>query len=599
MIKAFDLRQKFADYWVNLPSIHRHVPPAPLVLKEDPTTLFTSSGMQQLVPYLAGEPHALGRRLYNIQPCFRSTDIEEVGDNRHTTFFEMMGNWSLNDYFKNEQIPWMYDFFVKILGLPKDKLFVTVFEGSREVPRDEESAVIWKNLGIAQDHLLFYDAKKNWWSRSGDPAHMPEGEIGGPDTEVFYEFADVVHDKRFGLLCHPNCDCGRFLEIGNSVFIQYQKNNGKISEMQQKNVDYGGGLERILAAVNDQPDMFKTDLFNDVVKEIEENTGKKYSDPLSTSAIRIITDHLKVAVFLIKEGILPSNKEHGYVLRRFLRRAAIKMHQLKGGLTPSFDEIIDRGVLKTYEGQQVIDRDKYRPLIFQVVNEEMQRFGETLDRGLKHFTKLSDNRIEAEAFNLFASYGFPFEITAELAEQRGVIINKTTFDEMYNTHKKLSKKVSSGMFTGGLADHSEQVIKYHTATHLLHQALRDVLGFSVRQEGSNITGERLRFDFSFSRKPTDDELAKVESIINQRIGDCLPVHFEIMPKSKADQIGALSFFREKYGAEVKVYFVGGYSKEFCGGPHVKNTSEIGKIKIDRVKKIGSNLIRVYLQSVNS
>src|SRR3989338_10820331 len=271
MIKAFDLRQKFADYWVNLPSIHRHVPPAPLVLKEDPTTLFTSSGMQQLVPYLAGEPHALGRRLYNIQPCFRSTDIEEVGDNRHTTFFEMMVNWSLNDYFKNEQIPWMYDFFVKILGLPKDKLFVTVFEGSREVPRDEESAVIWKDLGIAQDHLLFYDANKNWWSRSGDPAHMPESEIGVPDTEVFYEFADVVHDKRFGLLCHPNCDCGRFLEIGNSVFIQYQKNNGKISEMQQKNVDYGGGLERILAAVNDQPDMFKTDLFTDVVKEIEEN----------------------------------------------------------------------------------------------------------------------------------------------------------------------------------------------------------------------------------------------------------------------------------------------------------------------------------------
>jgi len=602
MINANDLRRKFADYWSSKKLGHREIPPAPLVLKEDPTTLFTSSGMQQLVPNLTGSPHPLGKRLYNIQPCFRATDIDEVGDNRHTCFFEMMGNWSLGDYFKEEQIPWMWDFFVKELELSKSKLYISVFSGTKEVPKDLESELIWKKLGISDDHIFFYDATKNWWSRSGPPEKMPDGEIGGPDAEVFYEFTDVPHDKKFGENCHPNCDCGRFLEIGNSVFIQYQKNNGKIIEMEQKNVDYGGGFERILSAINDQPDMFKTELFIDIVKEIEENTSKKYTDPLSIQAIRIIADHLKVAVFLIIEGIVPSNKEHGYILRRYLRRAAVKMHQLTGGLTPSFDQILDRGVLRVYDGIQGIDRHKQRSLIFQVVNREMERFSESLDRGLKHFTKLSDNQMEAEAFNLFASYGFPFEITAELAKQRGVMINKITFDEMYKTHQKLSRKVSSGMFKGGLADHSEQVIRYHTATHLLHQSLRDVLGDEVRQEGSNITGERLRFDFSLSRKPSDEEIKKVEEIINQKIKEALPARFEIMPKEKADQIGALSFFKEKYGDKVKVYFIGGssdnpglsYSKEFCGGPHIANTSEIGPIKITKIKKIGANLIRIYL-----
>ncbi len=595
------LREKFSQFWSSSPRDHKPIPPAPLVLKDDATTLFTSSGMQQLIVNLAGGSHPQGNRLFDIQPCFRSTDIDEVGDNRHTTFFEMMGNWSLGDYFKEEQLEWCWGFFTKELALPKEKLYVTVFEGGNGVPKDQQSVVIWKKLGVPDSHIFYYSADKNWWSRAGAPDQMPEGEIGGPDSEVFYEF-DTPHDPKFGQNCHPNCDCGRFLEIGNSVFIQYRKEkDGSLSELPQKNVDYGGGLGRILMAVNNQPDVFLIDVFSPIIQTIEKVTGKQYIDEEEKKDMRIIADHLKGATMMLAEGVEPANKMQGYMVRRLLRRIAIKLYDLEK--ITNWDDVaaISDIILDIYDGA-IVEKNEVKQKVTGKIQQELNRFIQTLDRGMKEIAKLGKITEDA-AFDLYQSYGFPFEITAELATQKGVILDKRLFEEAAQRHADKSRSTSSGMFKGGLADHSEKVIKYHTATHLLHQALRDVLGSEVRQEGSNITGDRLRFDFSFSTKPTDDEIKKIESIINDKIKEALPVHFEIMPKEKADQIGALSFFKEKYGSEVKVYFVGGstnspqaaYSKEFCGGPHVKSTSEIGSVKITKLKKIGANLMRVYAE----
>lgn len=594
-----ELRKAFANFWEK--KNHRAIPPAPLVLKKDPTTLFTSSGMQPIVRYLEGVPHPLGKRLYNIQPCFRAVDIDEIGDNRHTTFFEMMGNWSLGDYFKKEQLEWCWSFFLKELKLPKERLHITVFEGGSGVARDVESATTWEKLGLPDDHIHYYDATKNWWSRAGTPNKMPAGEIGGPDSEVFYEFTDVPHDKKFGERCHPNCDCGRFLEIGNSVFIQFRrKADGTLEELPQKNVDYGGGLERILAAVNDVNDIFQTNLFSKIIASIETITKKSY-EGTNEPSMQIIADHMKAATFFITDGVMPSNKQQGYMLRRLIRRSIVKLHQLKQGEVLPLDlTLIADSVTKIYGEIYFPKKQAYS--FTEILTDEVYRFGKSLHKGIQLINQLKyiDGKT---AFDLYQNHGFPLELTRELAEEKGQKIDVSTFEEEFKRHQELSRSSSAGMFKGGLADHSEQVLKYHTATHLLHQALRDVLGGEVRQEGSNITGERLRFDFSLSRKPTDEEMQKVETIINGKIKDALPVHFEIMPKSKADQIGALSFFREKYGNEVKIYFVGGstgspqdaYSKEFCGGPHVKNTSEIGSVKITRLKKIGANLMRVYAE----
>lgn len=597
MISHRELRKLFAEFWSDAVRKHKAVQAAPLVLQNDATTLFTSSGMQPLVPYLLGEVHPQGMRLFDIQPSIRTQDIEEVGDNRHTTFFEMMGNWSLGDYFKKEQLAWKWEFLTSVLGLSADKLHVSIFEGNQSVPMDTESEVIWKELGISDDHIWKYGVEKNWWSRSGPPEKMPAGEIGGPDSEVFYDFG-TDHDIKFGDSCHPNCDCGRFMEIGNSVFIQYQKEqDGNLKQLLQKNVDFGGGLERILAACNNNPDIFEIDIFKSIIEEIEKTTDKKYVD--HRESMRVIADHIRAAVFLIADGVTPSNKGHGYVLRRLLRRSALKMHQMNSGLTPTFDSIIDRGVLNMYDGVQGIDRNKQRSEITQVVSQEMKKFADSLDRGLKYFNKLDDNQLSAEAFNLYSSYGFPYEIFEELALQRGVKLDKSIFDEMSQSHKKLSQQVSAGSFKGGLADTSDQVIKYHTATHLLHQALKDIFGSDARQEGSNITQERLRFDVRLDRKPTDNELQQVENIINTKINEDLQVSFKMMPREEADKIGAASFFKEKYNDIVKVYFIGDYSKEFCGGPHVEHTGMIGPIEIFKVKKIGSNMLRIYVRSKQS
>jgi len=381
------LRKQYGDFWADRD--HKEVPPIPLVPKDDPTTLFTGSGMQQLVPYLLGEPHPLGKKLYNIQPCFRSQDIEEVGDNRHTTFFEMMGNWSLGTYFKKEQIPWFWEFLTRVLGLNKDKLYVSVFKGSPEIGEDTEAYEAWIKAGVDANHIFKYGPEKNWWSRAGVPENMPAGEPGGPDSEVFYEFTAVPHDPKFGETCHPNCDCGRFLEIGNSVFMQFKKNgDGTFTELPAKNVDFGGGLERILAAANDDPDIFKTDLYAKIVTAVETETGKSYNDPAFRSQIRIIADHLKASVFIIKNGVFPTNKEQGYFLRRLLRRAAVKMHQLTGRLNPiALGTIADEGVLATYDTVH-FERAKDRDAIVRVIEEEIDRFGRSIERGLKEIQKV-------------------------------------------------------------------------------------------------------------------------------------------------------------------------------------------------------------------
>ncbi len=590
MITHVQLREKFAKFWKS--HDHQEVPPIPLVPKDDPTTLFTGSGMQQLVPYLLGEPHPLGKKLYNIQPCFRTQDIEEVGDNRHDTFFEMMGNWSLGTYFKKEQLAWFFEFLTKELQLPKENLYASVFSGTKDLPEDSESYDIWKSLGIPENRIFKYGPEKNWWSRAGVPENMPTGEPGGPDSEVFFEFTEIKHNPKYGKVCHPNCDCGRFLEIGNSVFMQYKKNSdGSFSELPNKNVDFGGGIERIIMALENKNDLFETNIFTKIITSLENITGKKY--PESKKEMRIIADHIKSSVFLIKEGVIPSNKEQGYVLRRILRKASLNLHKIGVDIKQIFslDELC-QGVIDTY-GDIYFDVKNDRKIIAPIIQEEMNKFGKALARGMTEIMNTPDRELENKAFYYYQSYGLPLEIIEEIFDNLNKKVDKKAFRDQFEKHRKMSRTASAGKFKGGLADQSEQVLKYHTATHLLHQALFDVLGNEVRQEGSNITGERLRFDFYCGRKPTQEEITKVETIVNNKIKESLAVSFKIIPKAEAMKIGAKAFFREKYPDMVKVYFVGNYSKEFCSGPHVKNTSEIGKITIYKFEKTGSNLYRIY------
>lgn len=602
-----DIRKKYIEFFVQ--KGHKEIALAPLVPENDPTTLFTSSGMQPLVPFLLGQTHPEGKRLVDSQPSFRAEDIEEVGDNRHTTFFEMLGNWSLGDYFKQEQLSWFWEFLTKEVGLDSKKLYVSIFEGDESVPEDKESYDIWRGLGIPEDHIYKYGVKKNWWSRSGTPDKMPVGEIGGPDSEVFYEFTQIEHDEKFGKKCHPNCDCGRFMEIGNSVFIQYiKKEDGSLEELAQRNVDFGGGLERITAASNDDPDIFKTDLYQTITSAIVQVIGKEY-DGEHKSALRVIADHMKAAIFLITTGVIPSNKLQGYVLRRLLRRCAIKMYQLGGGLTPNFDQISEE-VLAIYDGIY-FERVNIREQVFKVIKEEIERFAKTLDHGLKEIEKIEkiDGKI---AFDLYQTFGFPYEVTEELFRQKGQEIDREQFRAEFEKHRELSRTASAGMFKGGLADHSEITIKYHTATHLLHQALRDVLGDSVFQKGSNITSERLRFDFSFDRKMTDEEIKKTEEIINQRIKEDLKVDRMIIPIEKAKEMNAIGLFNDKYAKEVSIYGVGPdykldlkakdqrdragyYSLEFCGGPHVEHTGVIGGVKIIKEEAISAGIRRIRIE----
>lgn len=607
---------------------HARIANSPLVLLNDPTTLFTSSGMQALIPYLLGEIHPDGKRLVNAQNCIRTQDIEEVGDNRHTTFFRMVGNWSLGDYFKKEQLTWFFTFLTdkeKGLGLNPQKLYVTVFAGDEKnnIPKDTESATIWKELyrskgieakevellneeqggklGMQDGRIFYYDVKKNWWSRSGVPDNMPSGEPGGPDSEVFYDFG-TAHDKAFGEYCHPNCDCGRFMEIGNSVFMQYQKQeDGSFKELPQKNVDFGGGFERFAAAVNNDSDVFTSDLYKNIISEIEQSTSKSYSDASVTKLMRVIADHLKASVFLIKDGVTPSNKEQGYVLRRLLRRAAVKMYLLNAAKLDHsvFSKIID-AVISTERNINDNDFDQKNDYIHQTILTELEKFTQTLSKGFKEMEKNID-QLDHVAFDLFQTHGFPFEIIEELAKEKGKGVDKKTFQDALQKHKDLSRTQSAGKFKGGLADHSEKTIMGHTATHLLHQALRDVLGNHVHQTGSNITSERVRFDFNYENRLTDEQIEEIQKIVNKKIEENLPVHFELIPTSEAHTMGAIGLFMDTYGEKSKIYFIGdtsknyksAYSIEFCGGPHVDFTGVLKSFKIIKQENLGKNQKRLY------
>lgn len=605
---------------------HKRITNSSLVLVNDPTTLFTSSGMQALLPYLLGETHASGKRLVNIQNCLRSQDIDEVGDNRHTTFFRMLGNWSLGDYFKSQQLTWFFEFLIdkdQGIGLDPHNLYVTVFAGGKDIHKDDDSIAIWKKLfnqqgidatlvnnaekeGMQNGRIFTYGVNKNWWSRSGIPENMPPGEPGGPDSEVFYDFG-TPHDNKFGRYCHPNCDCGRFMEIGNSVFMQFIKQkNGTFKDLPQRNVDFGGGLERLSAAKNHNPDVFMTDLYQDIISVIEEITNKSYTDQPAKTSIRIIADHLKAATFLMIDGVAPSNKEQGYVLRRLLRRAAVKIYQLQGSLPliADFQKIVDA----ILQSEGAIDsrcvKNKARNKIFPLVDEELSKFAKSLERGLKELEKNIDH-LDEISFDLYQNHGFPLEIIEELAKEKGRKVDRNTFTEALARHRDLSRTASSGMFKGGLSNHSEITVMGHTATHLLHQALRDVLGNSLHQSGSNITPDRIRFDFNFDRKLTDQEIKQVEDIVNDKISSNLPVHFELVPTKEAYDIGAIGLFMDTYGKKSKIYFIGGdnpyeknsknkpYSIEFCGGPHVNFTGALKSFKIIKQDNLGRGLKRIY------
>ena len=592
---------------------HAHIPSASLVPEGDATTLFTSAGMQPMMPYLLGQKHPHGTRLVDSQKCFRAVDIDGIGDNRHTTFFEMLGNWSLGDYFKDKQLEWFFTFLTNKqegLGLDPQKIFVTVFVGGSGVPKDDEAIQIWQSLfakvGINTqegDHIFAYPEDKNWWSRSGIPEKMPVGEPGGPDSETFYDFGiDLKLHENSSFKnepCHPNCDCGRFLEIGNSVFMQYLKQaDGSLQELPHKNIDFGGGLTRLEAAVNNDPDMFKISSLYPLIQEIEIISGKSYQVAENQAPIRIIADHLTAATFLIKDGVMPSNKAQGYVLRRLLRRAAVKMYFLTNNLS-SLDSLaaLSSKVTQFYS-PLYFDFKKDTPAIQGEIKMEIVKFGKALDKGIKELQK--NPHVDGKtAFDLYQNQGFPLEITTEILSQLNIAIDTKQFEVEFEKHKELSRSASAGMFKGGLADHSQTVTAYHTVTHLLHAALRQILGDHVGQKGSNITAERLRFDFSHPEKVTEDQLHSIEELINQKISEKLPVTREELPKDKAIELGALAFFGQKYPDIVSVYTVGDsqnfFSKELCGGPHVTNTQELAKIKIVKQESLGAGMRRLYLQ----
>jgi len=626
-MKSNEVRTKYIEFFQD--KKHAFIPSAPLVTQNDPTTLLVSSGMQPLLNYFLGEKHPNGTRIVDSQIAIRAQGITnddtlEVGDNRHTTCFEMLGNWSFGDYFKKEQIQWISEFLFDVIKLDPQKIYVTAYSGDDKynIPKDSESVEIWKTIfkerqieaneiemGTEKDAAskgmqgsrIFYYKDKNWWSRSGLPQNMPVGEPGGPDSELFYDFG-TKHDKAYGENCHPNCDCGKFLELGNSVFMQYQKKDeNTFVLLPNKNVDFGGGLERITAASMNEADIFKTDLHYSIIEKIEIVSGLKYEGK-DRASMRLIADHVKGSTFLIAQGVLPANKMQGYILRKLIRRAYVKMYMLNSEVTSeSFAELADE-VVKIYEdlddGYGFKLELSQSDHIKQIISEEISRFSTTLKNGLKLFNKISDSEItENFAFDLFQSSGFPFEITFDLAKQKGVELDRTKFNKLFEEHQKKSRAGASEMFKGGLADTSEQTTRLHTATHLLHKALREVLGNHVKQMGSNITAERLRFDFSHFEKMTDEQIAKVEQIVNEKIQEKLPVQSEILSKADAEKTGAIHFFGDKYGDKVTVYYIGddlktAWSKEFCGGPHVKNTSEIGKFKIIKEESASRGVRRI-------
>lgn len=582
---------------------HKRIENAPLVLQNDPTTLFTSSGMQPLVPYLLGEQHPQGKRLVNVQNCFRAQDIDEIGDNRHTTFFRMIGNWSFGDYFKKKQLPWFFEFLTEELQLDPHRLYVTVFKGYKNIPKDKEAAAIWTELFKSKNvnpegRIFYYGTQENWWSRAGVPENMPNDEPGGPDSEVFFDF--YPQQEPIGEDLKMYSHNGRLLEIGNSVFMEYKKQGNDFIELPHKNVDFGGGLERLLAAAQNQQDIFQTSLFSSIIHVIEQTTNCLYQD--QKESMRIIADHLTASVFICSNTVTPSNKEQGYILRRLIRRGLDNLHQLNGKeITPIIETIVEQ-----YKNTDRYLVDSYAQIKNTILEEE-QKYTKTRTQAKKFIQKkynttgdelMGSTEISIEdAFALYTTHGLsPTQITS-----LGYSFDKKSFAQKMKQHQDISRKGATKKFAGGLEDHKEKTIMGHTATHLLHQALRDVLGSHVHQTGSNITNERVRFDFNCEDTLTEEQIQKVDTIVNNKIGENLQVHFEMISTEKAKRIGAIGLFDTTYGDVSKIYFIGGssmqpknaYSIEFCGGPHVNFTGEIKSFKIIKQENLGNKQKRLY------
>ena len=664
-----EIRKKYLDFFAARG--HEVIPSASLVPENDPTTLFTGSGMQPLVPYLMGKEHPKGTRLTDSQKCFRAEDIEEVGDNRHTTFFEMLGNWSLGDYFKKEQLRWFFEFLTdekEGVGLNPKNLYVTAFIGDEasSVPKDTESVEIWKELfsekeidasvveigsekdgykkGMQNGRIFYYDAAKNWWSRAGKPENMPEGEIGGPDSEVFYDFG-TEHDPEFGEHCHPNCDCGRFLEIGNSVFMEYLKTEKGFEKLPKQNVDFGGGLERITAAVNNDSDVFKVDLLSGIIQQLEIWTGKKYEDIQCQTSFRIIADHLRAAVFMISDGVLPSSSEQGYFVRRLLRRAVLYADKL--GLNQNDLYKIVLTLSEVYK-KSYPEIEEKRSELAKILQKEEAQFRKTLKRGAKTLEVFVKDNVELGdsvsvvaadelkkhiptlktyengdnfpihkpingkvLFDVYTTHGFPAELSIsefnnlrkryglkELSKEQEERLLKE-FRVLFKQHQETSRAGAEQKFKGGLADHGEKTVQYHTATHLLLAGLRKELGDHVHQAGSNITSERLRFDFTHPEKVERDVLDRVEKYVNDAIKAGATVSIETMDKEDAENDSTIEgSFWDRYPDKVNIYTVKGsdgivYSRELCGGPHVENTGTIsGTFKITKEESSAAGVRRI-------
>ncbi len=586
---------------------HVLIPNVSLVPENDPTLLFVNSGMFPLVPYLSGQPHPSGKRLVNVQRSLRFEDIDEVGDSTHTIAFHMIGNWSLGDYFKKEQLPWVYEFLIEVLGLSPEKLFATVFAGDESAPKDEESIQIlkevFKKYGIEAkegERIFAYGKKSNWWKR-GDKV----GELGGPDSEIFYYLGDGS-----GIRKNPEDNEGEFLEIGNSVFMQYRKTETGWEELVQKNVDFGGGLERLALVVQGKKDIFLTDNFYPIIQEIENISGRKYTEDLEIEkSMRILADHMRASTFLAMDGVSPSNKDQGYILRRLLRRMT------RAGRSLGFEKDLSiRLVKKVTETFSWLypQLETKRQEIERVFALEEDRFRKTLEKGQKELEKkltkdtYTIDELANLAFEFYQSFGYPAEIFLEDIKEKKISINEqefnTVFEKLFTEHKEGSRSGAETKFKGGLAEHTDTVIKYHTTTHLLHQALRSVLGDHVSQQGSNITNERLRFDFSHPKKLTEEEINEVEEIINEKISESLPVSSIVLSKEEAERTGALHFFGDKYGSDVSVYYIGddlfsAFSKEFCGGPHVSNTKELKPVKLYKQENLGVGKQRIYAKFI--
>ena len=583
-----DLRAMFLKFFQD----HGHavISSASVIPENDPTVLFTTAGMHPLVPYLMGQKHPAGTRLTDVQKCVRTGDIEDVGDFSHLTFFEMLGNWSLGDYFKKEMIPWSWEFLTseKYLGLPKDRLAFTVFAGDKDCPRDEESANLWRSCGVADDHIFYLPKENNWWG--------PAGVSGpcGPDTEMF-----IITDKEpCGPDCSPACSCGRYLEIWNDVFMQYnKKEDGTFEPLAQKNVDTGMGLERTICVLNGKKSVYETDLFENILGKIAELSGKTYGeDEATTKAFRIIADHMRTSTFIMGDdrGVSPANVDQGYVLRRLIRRAV--RYGMEIGMPEGFTGEIAKVIIEQYKDVYPELKRNEAFVLDQLALEET-RFAKTLKQGNREFEKLAqrvkDSRIDGEsAFHLYDTYGFPVEMTCELAKDAGLTVDMEGFKECFKKHQATSQAGAEQRFKGGLADHSAQSARLHTATHLLHAALRKVLGDEVAQKGSNITAERLRFDFSFGRKMTKEEIAEVERLVNEAIDAHAPIVCEEMTVPEAQAQGAIGLFTSKYGENVKVYTMGPYSKEICGGPHATNTGDLKSFKIQKEESSSAGVRRI-------